>query len=271
MGMTSAGVVALRGVACRRGGREVLHDVDLDVGVGTLVVVVGPNGAGKSTLLSVMSGDVPAAAGSVTLDGRPLADWAPAELARRRAVLGQSHDVSFGFTVAEVVAMGRYPWTSRDAAAGDVDVVAWALECTDTVHLADRSFRELSGGERARVSLARVLAQDTDLVLLDEPTAALDLRHQEEVLVLARRLAAAGRTVVVVAHDLSLASAHADELVVVAGGTVVAQGAPAEVLTADLVGRTYGLPVEVHRVGDRLAVVPTGAITRPDGDIPSPR
>lgn len=269
--MTADAVVSVRGVSCRLGGREVLHDVDLDVRAGTLVVVVGPNGAGKSTLFSVVSGDLPATAGTVALDGRPLSDWTPAELARRRAVLGQSHDVSFGFTVAEVVAMGRYPWTSRDDVAADADLVAWALERTDTVHLAGRSFRQLSGGERARVSLARVLAQDTDLVLLDEPTAALDLRHQEEVLVLARRLARAGRTVVVVAHDLSLASAHADELVVVAEGTVAAHGTPAEVLTADLVGRTYGLPVEVHRVGDRLAVVPTGATTRPDGDIPSPR
>ena len=256
MSAASGVVLSARGVCADLGGREVLTDVDLDVRAGTLVVVVGPNGAGKSTLLGVLSGDLPVSSGAVELDGRSLAGWSPADLARRRAVLSQAQDVSFGFTVREVVAMGRYPWTGRDEIGDDERVVAESLRRTDPTHLADRAFRTLSGGERARASLARVLAQDTDLVLLDEPTAALDLRHTEEVLAQAKAIARSGRTVVVVAHDLSLSSAYADELVVVDGGRVVAHGAPVDVLTPELVERTYGLAVDVHPLGGRLVVVP---------------
>jgi len=251
-------VWTLESVTCRRGSVDVLAGVDLRLESGRLVVMVGPNGAGKSTLLGVLAGDLPVRHGSVRLDDRELGDWDPGELSRRRAVLTQDHDVSFGFTVREVVAMGRYPWTSRSDVEADDLRIETALEQTDTVHLADRTFRTLSGGEKARVSLARVLAQDTELVLLDEPTAALDLRHTEEILGLARSLVAEGRTVVVVAHDLSLASAYADELIVVDRGGVTAHGPAFDVLTPDLIRQTYGLTVEVHRVRDRLVVVPAG-------------
>jgi len=255
-GTTSTAIWELTSVACRLGGVEILSDVDLQIGSGRLIAMVGPNGAGKSTLLGVLAGDLPISAGSIVLDGHDLAGWDRGALARRRAVLTQSYDVSFGFSVRDIVQMGRYPWTSRADVGRDDDIVEHALRRTDTAHLSDRAFRTLSGGERARVSLARVLAQDTDVVLLDEPTASLDLRHTEEVLGVARELVEGGRTVVVVAHDLSLASAYADDLVVVADGSVRAHGAPADVLTPDLIQRTYGLSVEVHRVRDRLVVVP---------------
>jgi len=252
-------VWTLHDATCRRGSVDVLAGVELQITAGRLVVMVGPNGAGKSTLLGVLAGDLPLRRGSVRLDGRELKDWDPGDLSRRRAVLTQDHDVSFGFTVREVVAMGRYPWTSRSDVEADDQRIATALEQTVTMHLADRTFRTLSGGEKARVSLARVLAQDTELVLLDEPTAALDLRHTEEILGLARRLVVEeGRTVLVVAHDLSLASAYADELIVVDRGGVTAHGSAADVLTPDLIQQTYSLTVEVHRVRDRLVVVPAG-------------
>lgn len=255
--------VTLRGVGCELGGRTVLRDIDLDLAWGSVTVVVGPNGAGKSTLLAVLAGDRPASTGTVTLDGRDLAQWSGPQLARRRAVLTQEQEVTFGFTVREVVAMGRYPWTDEADLAADEAVVHDALQGSDVLHLADRPYRSLSGGEKARVSLARVLAQDTQIVLLDEPTAALDLRHTEEVLGVARSLARSGRCVVVVAHDLTLASAYADLLVIVDGGRIAAHGSPAEVLTPERIERTYGLPVDVHALGDRLAVVPRPGATSP--------
>ncbi len=241
----------------RIGRADILSGVDLTIDDGgRLIVMVGPNGAGKSTLLGVLAGDLAVTDGSAMLDGRDLSAWAPRDLAVRRSVLTQSYEVSFGFSVRDVVEMGRYPWTSSSDVDRDEKIVADALRRTDTAHVVDRTFSTLSGGERARVSLARVLAQDTELILLDEPTAALDLRHTEETLVLARELADSGRTVVVVAHDLTLASAFADELIVVDRGRISAHGTPAEVLTPELIHRTYGLEVEVHQVRDRLVVVP---------------
>jgi iron complex transport system ATP-binding protein len=178
------------------------------------VALVGPNGAGKSTLLSVMAGDLLPSTGAVMLDGIDLAAWKHRALARRRAVLTQEHRLAFGFRVDEVVAMGRAPWARTDREDDDETVVADAMERTETGHLAARVFPTLSGGEKARASFARVLAQETSLVLLDEPTAALDLRHQDQVLAQARSLAQEGHAVVTVVHDLSVAAAYADRICV---------------------------------------------------------
>jgi iron complex transport system ATP-binding protein len=257
----SAGLLVARSVTCRLGGRDVLSEIDLAVRAHELTIVVGPNGAGKSTLLSVLSGDVRPVAGAIELEGRDVSAWPARELARRRSFLAQSNEVSFGFPVREVVAMGRHPWDGADEMARDAEIVAACLRRTDTEALADRSFRTLSGGEKARVSLARVLAQDTRVVLLDEPTAALDLRHTEEVLSVAAGLARDGRAVVVVAHDLSLAATHADRLVVIDGGRVVADGPPLEVLTPERMRRTWGVDVQIHRVAGRVVVVPLPAVT----------
>ena len=234
-----------RGVTCRLGGREIIHDVDLDVRHGEVLALVGPNGAGKSTLLGALTGDVPVAAGEVRLEGRPLGSWSASDLARARSVLLQANQVSFPFTVREVVEMGRSPWLGRATAEEDADAIAAAVERTDISHLLDRAFTALSGGEKARASLARVLAQQTDVVLLDEPTAALDLRHQEEVMVVARSLAASGRAVVVVLHDLSLAAARADRIAMVDRGRIVAAGAPSDVLTPERIESVYGIAVHV--------------------------
>lgn len=248
----------VRGLECRLGGRTVLTGLDLDVVPGEVLALVGPNGAGKSTLLGALAGDLPVAAGTIALAGRPLAGWPQTDLARERSVLLQANQVSFPFTVAEVVEMGRSPWRGRPEVELDDRAIADALRLTDTEHLAGRRFTALSGGEKARVSLARVLAQQTPVVLLDEPTAALDLRHQEDVMAIARRLSATGRTVVTVLHDLSLAAAWADRIAVLSQGRLVATGAPVEVLTASLIGEVYGL--DVHVLTDtpdgRLIVVP---------------
>ncbi|MGW5382028.1 heme ABC transporter ATP-binding protein [Nocardia sp. NPDC003963] len=227
------------------GTRRVLDTVDFDVAAGEVVALVGPNGAGKSTLLAVLAGELEPGHGSVELDGRPLDRWTPIDMARRRAVLPQSHTVGFPFTAAEVIAMGRAPWQHTLRAERDEEIITGAMAATDSTHLAGRAFPSLSGGERARVALARVLAQDTATLLLDEPTAALDLGHQEAVLTLAAERAAAGAAVVVVLHDLASAAAYADRVAVLDAGRVAAAGPPREVLTGELLSRVYRYPVEV--------------------------
>lgn len=232
------------GVSVRLGAREVLADVGVRVRAGEVLALVGPNGAGKSTLLSVLAADLPPTAGCVRIHGRPAADWSAPELALRRAVLPQSASLSFPFTVEEVVRMGRAPWTGAKPEE-DEAAVAGAMAATEVTGFAARPFSALSGGERARVALARVLAQRTPLLLLDEPTAALDLRHQELVLRLCRERALAGDAVVVVLHDLGLAAAYAHRVAVLRAGRVAAEGPPREVFTEGLLSEVYDQPVEV--------------------------
>jgi len=241
------GGVALEaaGVSVIRGGREVVSDVDLVVRHGELVVLVGPNGAGKSTLLAALAGDLEPASGVASLDDRPLSGWTVRELAMRRSMLLQRIEISFPFTVLDVVRMGRSPWAGTAAEEDDDLAISAAMADTDVTELAHREYPSLSGGERARAALARVLAQGTGILLLDEPTAALDLQHQELVMGVARARAAAGTAVLVVAHDLALAAAWADRVVVLERGRVVADGGSHEVLTEELLSRVYRTPVEV--------------------------
>lgn len=243
-------------VAVELDGRTVLHGVTIDVVPGELLVLVGPNGAGKSTLLAVLSGERTPTRGTVTLEGRSLGSIRAAELARLRSVLTQENTVSFPFLVSEVVAMGRSPWARAVEGRDDIAAVADAMRAADVSHLAARRYTQLSGGEKARVSLARVLAQGTPVVFLDEPTASLDLRHQEDVMRAGRRMADEGRAVVVVLHDLSLAAAYADRLALIADGGLEALGAPGEVLTEERVTRVYGVPVVLHVIAGRPVVVP---------------
>lgn len=253
-----ATLLDVSGVSADRGDRRVLTTVDLRVRAGEVVALVGPNGAGKSSLLATVSGDLAVLAGTIAIDGRPLADWTPIDLALRRAVLPQQFAVAFPFVAREVVRMGRAPW--RDLVSGDDDErrVAEAMTSADAADLADRPITALSGGERARVALARLLAQDAQLLLLDEPTAALDLGHQELVMQTLRQRADAGDGVVVVLHDLSLAAAHADRMVVIDRGEVVADGSPTSVATPELLQAVYRAPIEVvpHPVTGAPMVMP---------------
>ena len=248
--------------ASYRAGRiRIVESVSMDVRYGEVLALVGPNGAGKSTVLGLLSGDISPTEGTVELDGRPLHEWDAKELARVRAVLLQANQVAFSFTAQQVIEMGRAPWMGTERADGDAEAIADAVAVTDVAHLTDRMFPTLSGGEKARVSLARVLAQETRIVLLDEPTAALDLRHQEEVLRISRRLAAEGKAVIVVLHDLSLAAAYADEIAILADGALAARGTPEEVLTAERIETVYGTPVRVIPDPDtgRPVVIPRRA------------
>lgn len=253
------------GIDVHLGGQRILHGVSVLARTGEVLALLGPNGAGKSTLLAALAGDVTPSEGRVLVHGRPLPSYRPRELAVRRAVLPQQVLLSFPFTVAEVVEMGRAPWAGTPAAAQDEEAVAEAMRETEVTEFAERRFPSLSGGERARVALARVLAQRAGLLLLDEPTAALDLRHQEAVLRIACRRAEAGDAVVVVLHDLGLAAAYADRVALLAGGELAATGAPAEVLTGELLTTVYRHEVEV------LAHPRTGAplvLPRRDPDQP---
>jgi iron complex transport system ATP-binding protein len=244
MGMS---VLTASGVTVRpaAGARPILEDAAIDVRAGEVHALVGPNGAGKSTLFGVLAGDVVPVAGSVAIDGRALSAIGPRELARTRAVLLQENVVSFPFSAEEVVRMGRAPWARTPGEADDAAAVAAAMRATEVDAFAHRSVSSLSGGERARVALARVLAQATPIMLLDEPTAALDLKHHEDVMRLVRSSADAGTAVAVVLHDLNAALTHADRVTLLSGGRVVASGVPADVLTADRIEDVYGQRVDV--------------------------
>ncbi|MEJ6488297.1 heme ABC transporter ATP-binding protein [Leucobacter sp. USCH14] len=244
------------------GSLPILTDVTMDVRYGEVLALVGPNGAGKSTLLSVLSGDIVPTSGTVELEGRGLGEWRARELARSRAVLLQANQVAFSFTAQQVIDMGRAPWIGTPESDEDERAIREATAAADVGHLTQRGFPHLSGGEKARVSLARVLAQETKVVLLDEPTAALDLKHQEAVLQIARGLAERGRAVIVVLHDLSLAGAYADEIAILAGGALVARGAPGDVLTEERIAEVYGAPVRVLSDPDtgRPVVIPRRAL-----------
>jgi iron complex transport system ATP-binding protein len=257
------------GVHVRLGRSDVLRGVDLTVARGELVAVVGPNGAGKSTLVAVLAGDITPERGRVALDGEDVVRMPLAVRARRRAVLPQRVDVTLPFTVEDIVAMGRAPWRAgrgTDGSAGvaggarvgaeeDRAAIDSAIAMADLAPLRARRVTDLSGGELARVALARVLAQGCDVLLLDEPTAALDVRHQELALGLMRREADAGRGVVVAIHELDAAAAYADRLVVMDAGVIVADGAPRDVLTTVDLGAVFGVPIEVVVDGEGRTVV----------------
>lgn len=254
--------VEVAGLHVRLGQREVLSGIDLTARAGEVLALVGPNGAGKSTLLAAIAADLPAAGGTVRIDGRAVADWSAPELALRRSVLPQSAALSFPFPVEDVVRMGRAPWAGTAHEEQDDAAVAAAMAATEVTGFGPRPFSALSGGERARVALARVLAQRAPVLLLDEPTAALDLRHQELVLRICRERAAAGDAVVVVLHDLGLAAAYADRAAVLHEGRIAVCGPPAEVFGEELLSRVYRQPVEVlehPRTGAPL-VIPRRAV-----------
>ena len=235
-----------------------MKSVSLEVYPGEVLALVGPSGAGKSSILSLLAGDSEATTGRAMLGDRDVTKYRPDEAARLRAVLLQANQVSFPFSVEEVVEMGRAPWARTPQIAEDDDAIEEALRLADVGHLSERIFTQLSGGERARVSLARVLAQRTPLVLLDEPTAALDLKHQESVMETLRGLANQGRAVVVVIHDLSVAAGYADRVAMVVEGKLEAIGSPSEVIVAERVSRVYGVEVDIEQVGNppRPVVLP---------------
>lgn len=238
-------VCSATGITLERGRRRLLDEVSLDVRAGEVLSLLGPNGAGKSTLLRILSGDLEPDAGTVTFGGRDLKEWSLIDLSRRRSVLLQDNQLLFPFTVHQVVEMGRAPWRRTQIEDEDNEAISEAIEATDIGHLGSRRVPSLSGGERARTAFARVIAGRTGMLMLDEPTAALDLGHQEAVLTLARERAAEGDAVLVVLHDLNLAAAYSDRIALLREGALVASGTPTEVLDAKILSDVYRTPVEV--------------------------
>jgi iron complex transport system ATP-binding protein len=231
--------------------------VSLAVRPGEVLAVLGPNGAGKSTLLRAFSGMQRPQEGAVSLDGRPLRNWTPRALAQRRAVLPQEAQLAFPFRVHEVVMLGRSPHAGTCRASDHLRAVDAAMRAANVAALADRPYPTLSGGERQRVQLARALAQiwrsadsiapGARYLLLDEPTNNLDLRHQDEMLATARRLAADGVGVLAILHDINLAAAFADRICLLKAGRIVAEGPAATVIAEAPLAETFDVSVTVVR------------------------
>jgi iron complex transport system ATP-binding protein len=246
----------LKGVSVSLGRRPVLTDVSFRIEAGSFVAVVGPNGAGKTTLLRAIAGLVPAV-GEITVTGIPLASLSLPVRAQRMAYLPQGHVFHWPLAVSEIVALGRLPrGAGADLSEADLAAVAIAMSETGTAEYADRAVTTLSGGERARVAMARVLATEAPIILADEPTASLDPRYQMAVIGMLRRHARSFGVVVAVLHDLGLAARYADRVIVIDEGRIVADGPPRDVLTAERLAATFGVQAEIVEVHGAPVVVP---------------
>jgi len=287
-------VFEIRNLSVTLGGRQVLGPLDLTVPRGAFLGVLGPNGSGKTTLLRALTGVIEPSEGEVLLYGRPVGSYRALELARLVGVVPQQFSLDFSFTVEEMVAMGRYarggrlrvgpdaaalsdgpgasarpdsPLVSRapngpGVAAQPDAAVASALAETRLTPLAGRLVTELSGGERQRALIAQTLAQETPILLLDEPLNNLDLNHQLEIMQLLGRLHSAGRTIVVVLHDLNMAAQYCEDLVLLDQGQVAAQGEPADILDPKVILEVFRVRVAVHRQGKRPYVTPVWSKSR---------
>jgi iron complex transport system ATP-binding protein len=244
-------------------GPDVVTDLDIDIPPGRITVLVGANACGKSTTLRALARLLKPRGGVVTLDGKDIHAMSTKALAIHVGILPQTPTAPEGITVADLVGRGRYPHQKwfRQWSAEDQRVVAWALEATETADIAHRPVDELSGGQRQRVWIAMALAQETEVLMLDEPTTYLDVHHQVEVLDLVVQLnREQGRTIAVVLHDLNLACRYAHHLIAMKQGKIVAQGAPADIVTEELVADVFGLRSKVidDPVSHTPMVVPIG-------------
>ena len=233
--------VEVRELSFSHGPQEVLARVSLNFYPGRHYILAGPNGAGKSTLMDLLSGLKKPAGGGIMVRGRPMGDYSPLELARCLALAPQDFRLNFAFTVREVVAMGRRPYLGRWGRLGPEDhqAVDQALLALNLEELAGKSVTALSGGERQRVVAARAVAQATPIILLDEPTAGLDVAHGLALMELARQKAAEGRLVITVTHDLNLAAAFGHEFVFLKKGRLMAEGPPDRAFTSDILAQVY--------------------------------
>ena len=264
----SAPAIKVRGAVHRAGGRALVNGVDLDVWPGEVLAVVGPNGAGKSTLCALIAGDLRPHAGEVEICGQAVSRTSAPALARMRSLLPQHTPLNFPFMAREVVLMGRHPYLRRWRGPSDLDYAAAdnALRRVGMLDMAERLYPTLSGGEQRRVSFARALAQDTPVALFDEPTASLDVGHQEMAMEERRRLAAEGKAVLAALHDLNLAGAHADRVAVMSDGEIVAVGETREALCGELLSAVFDRPLIVtpHPQTGCPVVLPAAGSERTD-------
>ncbi|MGD0473057.1 MAG: ABC transporter ATP-binding protein [Candidatus Velthaea sp.] len=265
-------MIDVRDVALGYGGCRILGAVSLTVEAGELLALVGPNGIGKSTLLRAIGGMHPIESGTITLEGRAIASLGPRERGRRIALIEADGELPEQMSVADVVAGGRLPyrpWWRWSSTAQDRAAVDAALAETEIGALRGRRFAELSSGERQRVWVAQAVAQDTRVLLLDEPTSHLDIRHTFELLALVRRLVASGKSAVVVLHDLNVAAAFADRIALLGTRTLLACDTPVRILDEAMLSRVYGIPIAVRREAD--GSVFAFAVAPPRSEAPQPR
>ena len=258
-------------ITLRYDERTISRELSVAIPDGAFTVIVGPNACGKSTLLRALSRLLAPAAGQVILDGRSLRDLPPKEVARRLGLLPQSSSAPEGISVADLVARGRYPHQSflRQWSKADEEAVIKAMEATRVAELSGRLVQELSGGQRQRVWIAMVLAQETPILLLDEPTTFLDIAHQIELMELLADLNAAGRTIVAVLHDLNQACRYATHLIAMKNGAVLAEGQPSSIVTEQLVEEVFGLASVIIRdpVAGSPLIVPRGRAMSVDASV----
>jgi iron complex transport system ATP-binding protein len=260
--MTNAAFLIAQGLSVTLAGRPVLKDVSLVLSSGHLVALVGPNGAGKTTLLRALAGLVPSE-GAIEVGGAALSSLTLRERARRFAYLPQGHIVHWPLPARDIVALGRYPHGATDPARltpKDTEAVLRAMQATDVMEFSERRVTELSGGERSRVALARVLAVEAPVILADEPTASLDPRHQFDVMKSLRASADKGVLVIVVTHDLGLAARFADTVLVLSDGRLVSQGAPVEALSEKVVGDVFRISAYRAEYQREAVIVPWAEI-----------
>ncbi|MFD9905286.1 ABC transporter ATP-binding protein [Streptomyces sp. NPDC059063] len=261
-GVDDTSRLTANGVTVGYGARTVIDDLDVAIPPGVITTIIGPNGCGKSTLLRTLSRLLKPTKGSVVLDGEDIDKLKTKDVAKKMGLLPQAPVAPEGLTVSDLVARGRHPHQSwlRQWSSDDAAVVARALAMTGVSDLADRPVDSLSGGQRQRVWISMTLAQGTDLLLLDEPTTYLDLAHAVDVLDLVDDLHESGCAVVMVLHDLNLATRYSDNLVVMKEGAILAQGHPRDVITSELLYEAFGLRAKVidDPVGDRPLIVPIG-------------
>jgi len=260
--MTGAALLTAQDVNVTLGGRAVLKQVSLSLSSGHLVALVGPNGAGKTTLLRALAGLV-ASDGAIHVGGEALSSLTLRERALRFAYLPQGHIVHWPLPVRDIVALGRYPHGATDPARltpKDTEAVLRAMQATDVVEFAERRVTELSGGERSRVALARVLAVEAPVVLADEPTASLDPRHQIDVMKNLRHAADNGALVIVVTHDLGLAARFADTVLVLSEGRLVSQGGPVEALSEQVMADVFRISAYRAEYQREAVIVPWAEI-----------
>jgi iron complex transport system ATP-binding protein len=260
--MTEAAFLTAQALSVKLAGRAVLNDISLSLSAGHLVALVGPNGAGKTTLLRALAGLVPSD-GAIHVGGDALSSLPLNERARRFAYLPQGHIVHWPLPARDIVALGRYPHGATDPARlspGDAEAVLRAMQATDVMEFAERRVTELSGGERGRVALARVLAVEAPVILADEPTASLDPRYQLDVMKRLRAVADRGVLAIVVTHDLGLAARFADTVLVLREGRLVAQGAPTEALSEDIMGDVFRVSAYRAEYQREAVIVPWAEI-----------
>ena len=240
-------MLEMRHVTVERGGQEILLDATLQIAPGEMKGIAGPNGCGKSTLLRLLSGLWQPNTGEVLLDGHELESLDRREIARSISYVPQDEHVTFGYTVEEIVRMGRYPHRGRFAPEGSADrrVVKDSMDRCDVTHLRKRAVRTLSGGELQRVLIARSLAVEATYILLDEPTASLDLEHALDVYELCRQLTEEGKAVLIVTHDLNALARYASEAVLLDAGRIVGNGPCPDVLTTVNLEKTFGVSAEM--------------------------